>query len=124
MFTLVSTIKQPPRVQLKAVAERILGTHYNVTVIFIGRTRARSLNQTTRGKDYVPNVLSFPLTDTDGEMYICPEVAKKEAANFNLSYRGYITYLCIHGALHLKGYDHGAQMDALEEKYCSEFAVR
>jgi rRNA maturation RNase YbeY len=68
-------------------------------------------------KSYTPNVLSYPLTDETGEIFICPTVAQKEAHKFNLSYEGYVAYLLIHGLLHLKGYDHGDTMEKLERKY-------
>lgn len=101
----------------------ILGASYDLTVVYIGRQRALSLNHRYRGKTYVPNVLSFPLSDTCGEIYICPEVATKEAASFGLSPKGYLAYLLIHGALHLKGYDHGPKMDAAETHYKKKYRV-
>tara|TARA_B100000508_G_scaffold139986_1_gene139569 strand:+ start:5314 stop:5688 length:375 start_codon:yes stop_codon:yes gene_type:complete len=124
MLHTASTIKQPPKLRLRPIAEAILGTGYDVTVVFVGKTRARTLNQTTRNKDYVPNVLSFPLTKQCGEVYLCPEVAAREAKNFDLSVNGYLTYLFIHGCLHLKGHDHGPKMDKLEAQYCAQFGVR
>lgn len=117
------TIRSYPRHPYAEVAEAILGKRYDVSLVFIGARRAKTLNQTTRNKDYVPNVLSFELDATHGEIFICPPVAATEAKKFDLSPRGYILYLFIHGCLHLKGLPHGAKMDALEARYCKKFNV-
>lgn len=123
-LTISSTVKNRPRTTKFAdIATTILGARYELSLAFVGSTRAASLNEAYRGKDYVPNVLSFPLAKDTGEIFICPEVAKREAKNFDLSVSGYITFLFIHGCLHLKGYDHGATMDRLERKYCNAFSV-
>jgi probable rRNA maturation factor len=119
-----STIKNPPRLPVRTVAEAILGKRYDLSLVFIGPTRAKTLNETTRGKDYIPNVLSFPLHNTTGEIFICPAVAKREAKKFNLTPQGYLTYLLIHGCLHLKGFNHGAAMDKAEAKFSKQFKLR
>lgn len=124
MVHISSTIKHTPRLPCKRVSQLILGTDYELSVSFIGSQRARTLNQKTRAKDYVPNVLSFPLTDTCGEIYICPQAAAREAADFGLSQQGYLTYLLIHGCLHLAGYEHGRAMDAQEDFYRTHFKLR
>ena len=118
------TTAKLPRGRFAAVASTILGAQYQLSLTFIGSTRARTLNQTTRQKDYVPNVLSFPLSRDAGEIYICPEAAKKEAAGFGLSETGYLEYLCLHGCVHLLGHDHGKKMDALEATYKKQFSIK
>ena len=115
--------KQPPKIPAATIVEKIAGKRYNLSLVFVGEKRAQSLNMQCRKKDYIPNVLSFPLDDSTGEIYICPSVAKKEAKNFNLSYRGYISFLLIHGLLHLKGHAHGATMEGLERKHMRAFSI-
>ncbi len=110
-----------PNFPYETIKNTILGKKYEVSLIFIGETRAKSLNQKYRQKDYVPNVLSFPLDNMYGEIFICPQIAKKEASKFSLSIEGYIVYLFIHGLLHLKGLDHGYTMDKLEKNYIKKF---
>lgn len=120
----VSTIQAPyPNFPYETIKDAILGKKYEVSLTFIGETRARSLNITYRSKTYVPNVLSFPLDETHGDIFICSAVAKKEAAKFNLSIDGYTAYLFIHGLLHLKGLDHGDTMDKLEQRYLKKFSI-
>lgn len=118
-----STVATYPRHPYEAMATAVLGKAYDVTLVFVGETRAQQLNLESRGKSYVPNVLSFPIEKNLGEIYICPRVAKKEAKKFNLSVRGYVAYLFIHGLLHLKGYDHGATMDKLERQHLKRFGI-
>ena len=122
-FSVYSTIKSYPDLPYEGMKNRILGKKYELSLVFVGEKRAQKINESARGKTYVPNVLSFPLTDTIGEIIICPKAAAKEAASFNLSVEGYIGYLCIHGLLHLKGFDHGVHMDKLEEKHKRYFKL-
>lgn len=123
-LTVKSTLKtKPPTLPLAAIKDAILGPRYELSLAYVGATRAVTLNHTYRQKNYVPNVLSFPLSESMGEIIICPAVAKKEAPDFSLTYNNYLKYLFIHGCLHLKGHDHGATMDKLERKYCKAFNV-
>ncbi len=122
-FTLESTVKDYPTFNYGEIKDAILGKSYELTLAFIGRKRAAALNRDYRQKTYSPNVLSFPLTPTCGEIYLCPEVAYPEAKDFNLTADGYVAFLFIHGCLHLKGYDHGATMESLERRFVKRFKI-
>lgn len=122
-ITIAHTIRTYPTLPYEKIAYTILGKNYDLSLTFVGTTRAQALNQTYRKKDYVPNVLSFPLTESAGEIYICPAVAKTEADAHNLSVSGYIGFLFIHGCLHLKGYDHSDTMDKEEQRYLKKFSL-
>lgn len=122
-FLITSTVKEYPICPYEVIKKKILGSSYQLSLAFVGATRARQLNETYRQKSYVPNVLSFPLAEQQGEIIICPAVANREASKFSLSKDGYIAYLFIHGLLHLKGYDHGDTMDKLEIKYLNFFKI-
>lgn len=122
-FAIASTVKSYPTFQYETMKNDILGKRYNLSLQFVGPTRAAKLNQTYRQKTYTPNVLSFPLTDDTGEIFICPQVAVKEAAKYDLSTSGYVAYLFIHGLLHLKGLDHGDEMDKQEKRYLRKYDI-
>jgi probable rRNA maturation factor len=122
-LSLSSTIQNYPDWPYETIKNSILGKSYQLSLTFVGKDRAQKLNITTRNKDYIPNVLSFPLDDSAGEMYICPAAARPQAADFNLSVDDYIAYLFIHGCVHLKGYDHGDTMDKMEQKYLRQFRI-
>ena len=124
-FTITnSTRSKYPAHPYETIKNDILGRGYTLTLNFVGGTRAQKLNEAYRQKTYTPNVLSFPLDATVGEIYITPTIAKKEAKKFSMTVPGYIGFLFIHGCLHLKGHDHGATMDKAEQKYCKKYELR
>lgn len=123
-FSISNTAKSYPSLPYEEIKNDILGKRYELSLAFVGGTRAQKLNQAYRNKTYTPNVLSFPLEEKAGEIYITPTIARKEAKKFNMSSNGYIGFLFIHGCLHLKGHAHGDKMDALEEKYCKKYGLK
>jgi probable rRNA maturation factor len=122
-FSKTSTVRSYPTLPYEKIKDDILGKKYSLSLTFIGGTRAQSLNKEHRGKDYTPNVLSFPLDKGVGEIFITPTIAKKEAHKFDMTHRGYVGFLFIHGCLHLKGLDHGDAMDKAEKKYCRKYGL-
>jgi rRNA maturation RNase YbeY len=123
-LTISRTAAAYPTHPYAEMKDAILGKSYVLSLAFVGETRAQKLNVAYRNKTYVPNVLSFPLAKNAGEIYITPKVAAREAKKFNMTPRGYIGYLFIHGLLHLKGYPHGDTMDKAERKYVARFGLR
>ena len=109
---------------IKEIKNEILKKNYSLSVNFISAKIAQDLNIKYREKDYIPNILSFPLSKKEGEIFICLSVVKKEAKNFSLTYKEFLTLLLVHGCLHLKGMDHGDKMDKLEEKYSKKFVLK
>jgi probable rRNA maturation factor len=112
-----------PRVPFVRIKNAILGKEYDLSISFVGPTISRTLNRTYREKDYPTNVLSFPLSENSGELVLCETVMKKEYRSFSMSYTRFVTYLLIHGMLHLKGYDHGSTMEHEEEKFLKKFSL-
>ena len=106
---------------LTKIADDILDTSYDVSIVVVGEKRAHSLNKEYRGKDYIPNVLSFPIDETMGEIFLNPKTARLEAPKFNLSVTHYLYYLLIHSMLHLKGHDHSDEMSAKESFYMKKY---
>lgn len=93
----------------------VLGETYDLSLAFITDKKALELNQTLRSKNKIANVLSFPLTESSGEILI----NKKQAARDDFS----LDYLFIHGLLHLKGLDHGSRMEREETKLTKLFKL-
>jgi probable rRNA maturation factor len=101
-----------------------------LTLSICGKTKIRKLNHDYRHKDYVTDVLSFPvyenlrpdkkprgknLAQMDlGDLFICKEKAFSQAKEFEITYEQEITHLAVHGFLHLLGFDH--EVSAKEEK--------
>lgn len=104
---------------LKALKTALPG--WDVSLVFVGETRAQALNKQLRNKDYVPNVLSYETGTKSGEVIICLSVAKKQAPSYDLSYEHFVGYLFIHALMHLKGYPHGHTMDTKERALLARF---
>lgn len=100
---------------------KILGKKYDVSIVLVGDKKSKSLNRLYRSKDYAPDVLSFPISNESGQIFINPHVAKRKAPQFEMTYEKYLFYLVIHGMLHLKGLDHGAKMDKAEKDFLRYF---
>jgi probable rRNA maturation factor len=123
-FAVSSTVRTYPKLPYEEIKRDILGESYELSLVFVGEARARALNKKYRKKEYVPNVLSFPLAKKSGEIYITPSLADRESKKSNMSPRGYVGYLFIHGLLHLKGYDHGATMDTAEKRFITKYKFK
>lgn len=85
-----------------------------VNYAFVRKGQIRQLNKKFRNVDKVTDVLSFPDGDVNpetgrrfmGDVLICKAVAKQQAKLFGQSLAREITFLQVHGTLHLFGYDH------------------
>lgn len=91
-----------------------------VTVAIVGDRRMRVLNRTFRGKDYVTDVLSFPVDRETramppdaalGDIVIASGVAARQAREHGHAARTECRVLALHGLLHLLGYDHDSAGD-------------
>jgi probable rRNA maturation factor len=102
----------------------------SMTMTLCGRTKIRTLNKQYRQKDYVTDVLSFPIYDNLrpdkrpkgknlsqmdlGDLVICKEKALSQAREFEITYEQEVVHLAVHGFLHLIGFDH--EVSPKEEK--------
>jgi rRNA maturation RNase YbeY len=124
-FIISNTTKgKLPRLPFVMMKERVLGADYELSLVFLSPAKARALNLMYRGKTYTPNILSFPLDKKNGEIFICPNIAKKEASLYNLSFQKFVGYLFIHGLFHLKGMKHSSTMETSEKKVRELFNIK
>ena len=126
MISTQNFTKQKPGVSTSlfaSIADDILGKKYELSLVFSGTTRSRRLNKEVRGKDYIPNILSFPYEKNEGEIIITLSNIKREAPQYEMSEKKYLIFLFIHGCLHLKGMNHCTKMDSLEEKYLAKYST-
>jgi rRNA maturation RNase YbeY len=110
-----------PDMPFLEMKETILGKKYNLTVIFCTPKESQERNHSYRDKNYPTNILSFPLDDKEGEIYISLSTVRRDAKKFDMSYNQFLHLLLAHGMLHLKGLDHGSTMETLEQKYYKQF---
>ncbi len=108
------TKSTPPRVPFEKIKDYVLGKNYNLSLVFVGNSRSRKLNFAYRGKDRPTNILSYTLDKNNGEIFIAPDVLKKQVKEFQRNYKNLLAFIFIHGLLHLKGFDHGSRMERAE----------
>lgn len=106
-----------PDIFWPAIKNKVIGEKYNVSLVFVGDNAIKKLSRRYLKKNKVTNILAFPLRKDEGEIYLCPAYIKKEAKRLDIDFKSYIIKLFIHGLLHLKGYEHGEEMEEKEEKY-------
>lgn len=127
---------------LSPLLTRALHVRGTVTIgiRFVSLEEIQALNRTFRRKNRPTDVLSFsareeteaPVSpkkngnkeDYWGDLAICPDYAKEEAARRALTLREELLRLITHGVLHLAGYDHTTEeeelkMFAIQEKIIS-----
>lgn len=112
-----------PAVDFVAIKNAALGASYKLNLIFTTSANIKKLNTIYRDKECATDILSFPLSDTEGEIYISEKEARAEAVKFDREYENFIAFLFIHGCTHLKGHDHGAIMEGIELELRKKFRV-
>jgi probable rRNA maturation factor len=105
------------------IKNAVLGKKYILSVVFIGPTEMQKLNLLYRNKDYPTDILSFPISDSEGEIFICTQKANQKSKEYGRDKINFLYFLFIHGLVHLKGFDHGDRMDKEEEKFRRKFRI-
>ncbi len=118
------TSGKSPDLPFVRIKNEILGRDYDLTLVFPTLTESVQLHKQWKQKNDPVNILSFPLDDTTGEMYITLGKIRTTARDFGLTYHEMLTYVFIHGCIHLLGNDHGEHMDMLEKKWCKYFKTK
>lgn len=104
------------------IAEQTLELNKNIelNIKIVCSRESQELNHQYRDKNKPTNVLSFESdlpsfvkSDFIGDLAICADVVEQEAVDQNKSFNDHFTHMCIHGFLHLLGYDHIEKDDAL-----------
>lgn len=93
----------------------------NVDILLSNNANIKIINHEWRGKDKATNILSFPDDDINpdgqqhlGDMMLAAETITDEAVDQNKPVEHHVIHLLLHGLLHLYGYDHETQADAIE----------
>lgn len=119
-----STIRsRTPHLPYEAMTRAVLGARYELSLVICGDTLARRINNEYRKKSYKPNVLSFPLSKNEGEIFLNVRKAEREARETGVSLKHRLGLLFVHGLFHLKGLDHGATMEKAELEILRRFKL-
>lgn len=93
----------------------------SLSVVFVSTNKIRDINNKYRNINKATDVISFAYLDDKtevinvdddiydidiGEIYICYDVAKKNAIKYGNSLNRELNFLFVHGLLHLLGYNH------------------
>ena len=94
-----------------------------MSVTFVNKKEIQRINKEYRNIDRATDVISFAFLDDKseqifgdlpldlGEIYICYEVAQENAINYGNTIKRELSFLFVHGLLHLLGYDHMKKED-------------
>lgn len=110
------------------LASRKLSQTTSVSVTFVSNERIHELNRAYRGIDKPTDVLSFECDNIPfegeaidqneeyelGDVIIATDVAIAQTAEFGTTLEEEVSLLITHGLLHLCGYDHIEEAEALE----------
>ena len=101
---------------LGILAERILKKEKQkrkgLSVVLVSPQKMRQLNKKYRKKDKATNVLAFPGgKEALGEIVLCPFVIRKDALEYKISFKRAVSWMFVHGLLHLLGYNHKTSND-------------
>ena len=122
------------RAALKASKAKVTGAA-EVSIVLTDDAEQRELNRQWRGIDKPTNVLSFPqiapfgpVSGLVGDIILARETLEREAAEMGVSFDDHFTHLLVHGFLHLLGYDHiqddeALVMEGLETKILATLGV-
>lgn len=106
-----------------------------LTIRISDASESQQLNNEYRGKNKPTNVLSFPFEAPPGielpligDLIICPEVVLQESVEQEKAFHDHFAHMVIHGCLHLMGYDHidneeALEMESLEKQLLAELAI-
>ena len=144
------TIKRLLEGALKRLGQPVRDIEMSLSIV--SPQEIRELNKQFRDIDAVTDVLSFPTIDnplrgvldvkafpedavnskTDklniGDVIICLDRAKEQAVEYGHSLKRELSFLALHGLLHLLGYDHvepqdEEQMNALQEDILQQMGI-
>ena len=99
----------------------VLGKKYSLSLVFIGDKLSKKLNNKYRKINKPTNILTFPLSKKEGEIFINLNLSKKQSSKYDRKYNDFIGFLFIHGLFHLKGYEHSSKMESEEKKVRKKF---
>ena len=117
--------------------ENLLNVMFNI--IIVDENTIHKINKTYRGIDRSTDVISFALEDNKdieydnyrllGDIYICDKKVFDQAKEYGHSVKRELSFLAVHGLLHLLGYDHMKPEDekvmfGLQEEILDKYGIK
>lgn len=104
--------------------EKLDKTDLYLSITLSNEEYIHKINKETRNVDKPTDVLSFPMfekneipktktgiPDVLGDIIICIPIVKKQAIEYEHSFKRELAYMLVHGFYHLMGYDHIEEKD-------------
>ncbi len=104
--------------------EKLDKTNLYLSITLSNEEYIHKINKETRNVDKPTDVLSFPMfekneipktktgiPDVLGDIIICIPIVKKQAIEYEHSFKRELAYMLVHGFYHLMGYDHIEEKD-------------
>lgn len=137
----------PAEDRLTALAERAIAAAFSgadleimadteVSLLFTDDAGIQVLNRKWRDKDKPTNVLSFPGSTPEGDVYgpllgdivFAFETVTREAQQLGIEFSDHLSHLTVHGLLHLFDYDHqddeeAELMESLEKAILASIGI-
>ena len=123
VFSETLPISEEEQTGIAKAAEAALkseGRDGDLTILIDTPEHIRTLNREFRNVDAVTDVLTFPAWEGEislsadgylGDIMICYDRAKEQAEAYGHSFLRELSFLAVHGCLHLLGYDHMTEAD-------------
>ena len=109
---------------LPEVAARLPAEQATVAVRLTDDVELRRLHREYSGEDSITDVLSFAGTgDHLGDLAISWEAVVRQAARHRYTPQGELALLCVHGLLHLLGWDHTSRAETAEMRRLTRAAL-
>lgn len=133
---LVELIGLEPLMEFALKYQEISDVDFNI--ILVSEDKIHEINKQYRGIDRPTDVISFALEDSKdveydgyrllGDIYICDSKVYEQAKEYGHSIKRELSFLAIHGLLHLLGYDHMKEdeekvMFSLQEEILSNYGI-
>jgi probable rRNA maturation factor len=113
----------------RTILEELNHPDKEISILFVDDQQIKALNKQYFQRNRPTNVISFPMAQGEfsevnpqllGDVIISVETAMKEARKSGLSFEEEVTFLIIHGILHLMGHDHSGrgrqEMEMIQEE--------
>ena len=123
VFSETVDLSEAERTGIRNAAQAALdseGRDGDLTILIDTPERIQTLNREFRHVDAVTDVLTFPAWEGEislsadgylGDIMICYDRAKEQAEQYGHSLLRELSFLAVHGCLHLLGYDHMTEAD-------------
>ena len=108
-------LKELIKIAIKQTVSNVDTKGYNeISILLTSDTQIQQLNRQYRSINQPTNVLSFPSEKPHlGDIILSYEYIQKELINLNKKFEEHISHLIIHGTLHLYGFDHENDKNAV-----------